>query len=60
MGGVASSAVLRRILEDRLQKARVNVTMHYADPALASDNAVGVAIFGARRWNESRCNEKGE
>jgi N6-L-threonylcarbamoyladenine synthase len=49
MGGVASSATLRRLVEERRKKQCRILRISYADSALASDNAVGVAICGARR-----------
>lgn len=42
-GGVASSTLLRELLEARLKKS--NARLHFSDPKLASDNAVGAALL---------------
>ncbi|MDL2206178.1 O-sialoglycoprotein endopeptidase [Eubacteriales bacterium OttesenSCG-928-N13] len=45
-GGVASSALLRQMLADRMKKLRNDLIIHWADPALSGDNAVGAALIG--------------
>ena len=52
MGGVASSGTLRRLVEERRKKQCRALRISYADAALASDNAVGVAIYGARQLKQ--------
>ncbi|MGI6161353.1 MAG: O-sialoglycoprotein endopeptidase [Christensenellales bacterium] len=46
-GGVACSALLRRMLINRLQKRRIEARLFFAEPEFCSDNAVGVALIGA-------------
>ena len=42
-GGVASSALLRELLKERLKKSAL--TLHFGEAALSGDNAVGVALL---------------
>ena len=49
-GGVASSTLLRDMLNARAKKRRLNCRLHYAHPELSGDNAVGVALLGAERY----------
>ena len=49
-GGVASSMLLRSMLNVRAKKRRLNCRLHYAHPELSGDNAVGVALLGAERY----------
>lgn len=49
-GGVASSTLLRSMLNVRAKKRRLNCRLHYAHPELSGDNAVGVALLGAERY----------
>lgn len=51
-GGVASSALLRRMLAERARKRRIPVELHFARPGLSGDNAVGVALLGLQKWRE--------
>lgn len=51
-GGVASSAYLRRLLTERVQRRRLKVELYFARPELAGDNAVGVALLGLERKRE--------
>lgn len=53
-GGVASSTLLRSMLDARAKKRRLACRLHYARPELSGDNAVGVALLGARRWREDQ------
>ncbi len=46
-GGVASSALFRRMLTDRLARQDRNMRVCFGEPALSGDNAVGVALIGA-------------
>ena len=47
-GGVASSGLLRRLLEQRARKRRLDCRLCFARPELSGDNAVGVALLGAQ------------
>ena len=49
-GGVASSTLLRGMLNARAKQRRLNCRLHYAHPELSGDNAVGVALLGAERY----------
>ncbi|MDY6089427.1 MAG: O-sialoglycoprotein endopeptidase, partial [Eubacteriales bacterium] len=42
-GGVASSLILNRMLRERLRNS--GVRLFFAEPKLASDNAVGIALL---------------
>ncbi len=48
-GGVASSALLRELLAQRMDKRGHQQSLHFAQPELAGDNAVGVAMIGLER-----------
>ena len=48
-GGVAASALLRQMLEDRRKKARNCPELVFGKPEMSGDNAVGVALIGAKR-----------
>ena len=47
-GGVAASALLRKTLEERRRKARNCPAIVFGRPEMSGDNAVGVAMIGAR------------
>lgn len=47
-GGVASSLLLRELLDKRLQKRAGRLATHYGLPQFAGDNAVGVALIGLK------------
>ena len=47
-GGVASSTLLRELLNARAKKRRLDCRLCYARPELSGDNAVGVALLGAQ------------
>jgi N6-L-threonylcarbamoyladenine synthase len=51
-GGVASSALLRRLLPERMNRLNDSVRIHWAKPALSGDNAAGVALIGCDRLKE--------
>jgi len=53
-GGVASSTLLRSMLDARAKKRRLCCRLHYARPELSGDNAVGVALLGAERWMDEQ------
>lgn len=60
-GGVASSTLLRKMLDARAKKRRLDCRLCYARPELSGDNAVGVALLGAKMYSESSKDEsKGE
>ena len=47
-GGVAASALLRQMLEERRKKVRNCPEIIFGRPEMSGDNAVGVALIGAR------------
>ena len=53
-GGVASSTLLREMLEKRAKKRRLNCRLCFARPELSGDNAVGVALLGAGMYRENK------
>ncbi|MBQ8620453.1 MAG: O-sialoglycoprotein endopeptidase [Clostridia bacterium] len=53
-GGVASSTLLREMLEKRAKKRRLNCRLSFARPELSGDNAVGVALLGAGMFRENK------
>ena len=46
-GGVASSDLFRRMLDERLKKRGCRARLYWARPELSGDNAVGVALIGS-------------
>ena len=46
-GGVASSLLFRKMLQQRAAKRGLNCNLFFAKPELSGDNAVGVALLGA-------------
>ncbi len=48
-GGVAASDLLRHIMAERYAKARGCPELVFGKPEMSGDNAVGVALIGARR-----------
>ena len=51
-GGVASSALFRKMLCERLRNRRIRLTVEWANPDLSGDNAVGAALIGLDRLSE--------
>lgn len=51
-GGVAASALLRRLLTERMRKGPGGPELVFGSPALSGDNAVGVALIGIRSMAE--------
>ena len=49
-GGVAASALLRQLLEERRKKARNCPDIVFGEPEMSGDNAMGVALIGARQY----------
>lgn len=56
-GGVASSLLLRELLPQRLQRLKSPVKLYWGKPELSGDNACGVALLGAERWQRARAAE---
>ena len=48
-GGVASSALLREMLLNRIEYKRSRLDIRFGAPEYSGDNAAGVAMIGARR-----------
>ena len=48
-GGVAASALLREMMDDRRAKVRGCLEIVFGEPSMSGDNAVGVALIGAKR-----------
>ena len=51
-GGVASSALLRRLLKERRGKIRGCPELVFGRPEMSGDNAVGVALIGLKKFLE--------
>ena len=49
-GGVAASALLRRLLEERRAKTRGCPEIVFGRPEMSGDNAVGVALIGVQQF----------
>lgn len=47
VGGVMANSLIRERLQQRLEHPSVGLQLYFAEPALSSDNAVGVAILAA-------------
>lgn len=52
VGGVMANSLIRERLQQRLEHPAVGLKLYYAEPALASDNAVGVAMLAAELHQE--------
>lgn len=52
-GGVASSTLLRQLLEERRKKTRNCPGLVFGKPEMSGDNAVGVALIGIRKYMSS-------
>lgn len=48
-GGVASSSLFKKLLTAYMQKRAGKIQLYFADPQLAGDNAVGVAMIGRNK-----------
>ena len=55
-GGVASSLLLREMLEERNEKRRLGLKLHFGRPEYSGDNAVGVALLGIERLKKEKEN----
>ena len=58
-GGVASSALLRRLIAERSAKTRGCPALYFGRPEMSGDNAVGVALTGIRKLLEETKNRNG-
>lgn len=58
-GGVASSALLRRLMEARIAKRRMRMQVCFARPEYSGDNAVGVALIGREKFISAAQEEEG-
>ncbi|MBQ3706257.1 MAG: hypothetical protein II888_07355 [Clostridia bacterium] len=48
-GGIASSRLFRQMLTERAGKRDLRLRIHFGDPGLSGDNAVGAALIGRDR-----------
>ena len=55
-GGVASSGLLKDMMLSRAKKRGLPCRLCFARPELSGDNAVGVALLGARAYRENQSN----
>ena len=53
-GGVAASALLRHLLEERRKKTRNCPEIVFGKPEMSGDNAVGVALIGVQRLMQNK------
>jgi len=53
-GGVASSALLRALLPDRMRRLGADVALSWGRPELSGDNAAGVALIGYEKLTEGK------
>ena len=51
-GGVASSALFRRLVTERIRKSDRGLSVCFGKPEYSGDNAVGAALIGARKYRE--------
>lgn len=51
-GGVASSALFRQMLTERVSKKRPSLHVYFGKPELSGDNAVGAALLGAEKLRQ--------
>jgi len=58
-GGVASSALFRQLLRERVAKRDRGLHVYFGKPEYSGDNAVGVALIGAQMLREQEaCSAK--
>ena len=48
-GGVASSRLFRKLIQERNEKRRLHLNLHFGKPEYSGDNAVGVALIGLEK-----------
>lgn len=58
-GGVASSGLLRTLLDERNRKKGLGLELYYGRPEYSSDNAAGVALIGEELWRPDRPGSRG-
>lgn len=51
-GGVASSALFRRLVTERIRKSDRGLRVCFGKPEYSGDNAVGAALIGARKYRQ--------
>lgn len=56
-GGVASSALLRRVLIQRIEKRERSIRVAFGQRELSGDNAVGIAAIGLEKYREWRAGQ---
>ena len=54
-GGVASSALFRQLVAERIHKKDKDFRVCFGKPEYSGDNAVGAALIGAKKYRESLC-----
>ena len=54
-GGVASSALFRQLVTERIHKKEKDFRVCFGRPEYSGDNAVGAALIGAKKYRESLC-----
>ena len=54
-GGVASSQLFRQLVTERIRKKDKTFRVCFGKPEYSGDNAVGVALIGAKKYRESLC-----
>jgi N6-L-threonylcarbamoyladenine synthase len=52
VGGVSSSRIFRTDLKKRLAKRNRSICLHFAEPNLSKDNAVGTALLGLQAYKK--------
>ncbi len=58
VGGVSSSSIFRRGLQERLKKRNRNIQLYFALPELSKDNAVGTALLGLQAFEQENIERK--
>ena len=58
-GGVASSALFRRLVTERIRKSDRGLRVCFGKPEYSGDNAVGTALIGAQKYRQMMENARG-
>ena len=58
-GGVASSALFRRLVTERIRKSDRGLRVCFGKPEFSGDNAVGAALIGAQKYRQMMENARG-
>ena len=58
-GGVASSALFRRLVTERIRKSDRGLRVCFGKPEYSGDNAVGAALIGAQKYRQMMENARG-